>query len=399
MALGPQDEEELPALLWMDDEDEDEDEDGEESSSDEGHVSARLGVSPKGGLPAKRAVLKPNTAVRDDLLRRLQVAKDKLARLPKGGVRQELGSAPVRALEQSGTKHLVAEPWDKLRGRQVDGRSEYDVEVPANRERLSAQASMSLAQHWAPDCSTFSRALERPIPGAPAGKGPRPLRSRQHPRGLPWQVLQENFGTKTAKVIQEKIKLHNMMAEITARACLKAAKEGRFFCVENPGNSYLWQLEEFKELAKLKGVVWFTLHNCAFGATRRKYTGIMTNVPGLKEALERRCEARGDDDPCDFSGEAHESWSAKWTEGYGHTKTKDSAEYPKAMCTAMAGPFLECAAAAPALAGRTPFAFLEVFSGPSAPLTQAVRRAAALMRQEPDNWRMDLHDPTLPPRA
>ena len=148
-------------------------------------------------------------------------------------------ASPAPGRSANRTKFLVAEPWDKLRGRVVDGKSEFDVSVPANAERLQRQAAMTLVQQWAPDCSTFSRALERPIPGAPEGKGPMPLRSKLHPRGLPWKTLLETFGPKKARVIQEKLELHNFMAVTAAKECIKAVKEGRYVCIENPGNSYL----------------------------------------------------------------------------------------------------------------------------------------------------------------
>ena len=327
---------------------------------------------PKGGQTGKRAVLKPNTCVRKELLQRMQVAMDELAVDPGEG----------KGVPPDPTKYMVAEPWDKLRGRTIDGKSEYDVEVPANLERLRSQAAMTLVQHWAPDCATFSRALEKPIPGAPAGGGPQPLRSKLHLRGLPVKALNAQFGPRRAQIIIEKLKLHNLMAELAAQECLKAVQEGRYFCIENPGNSLLWQLPEFKELAAMAGVVWFTMHNCAFGGKRRKYTGVLTNIPGLREAWEQRCGARGDADPCDFSGVAHEAWEPKWVEGFGHTVTKPESEYPKPMCEAMAAPVVACGALAPQLAARLPYAFLEIFSGPNAPLTHAVRRAMALKRQE-----------------
>ena len=337
----------------------------------------------------KRAKLKSNAVVRDGLLKRMRVAMDELA--PK--------EKPPQQGKGSQTKFLVSEPWDKLRGRTVNGKSEFDLEVPANLERLRGQAAMALAQHWAPDCSTLSRVLDRPIAGAPAGKGPQPLRSRLHPRGLPWKTLQAQFGTATAKAIHEKLTLHNLMAVTAAQECIRTVREGRFACIENPGNSYLWQLPEYKELAAMSGMVWFTLHNCAFGGKRRKYTGILTNIPGLQDTLEKRCGATGSDAVCDFSGAVHESWEATWKKGFGHTVTNPEAEYPRAMCETMAAPIVACEAAAPELAARMPYAFIEVFSGPNAPLTQAVRRAMALKRQGAGGQQTPADSSKTPPRA
>ena len=112
-------------------------------------------------------------------------------------------------------KLMVAEPWDRLRGRKVEGVSEFDVSIDGNAQRLRRQASMSLVQHWAPDCSTFSRALGKPCPGAPPGKGPLPMRSMRRPAGLPWKELVDRF-KGSAKVVQEKLDLHNFMANLAA---------------------------------------------------------------------------------------------------------------------------------------------------------------------------------------
>ena len=338
-----------------------------------GPLGGSAGSAATGALKAgasSKPKLTSRADVKGSLLHRLEEAMQQCKE--RRAVAEDPG---WRALRKSGAPAaLVAEPWDKLRG------TEFDVSVHSNLQRLRKQAALALAQHWAPDCRTFPRALEKAVPGAPEGEGPQPMRSTRHPGGFPWRELVERFG-RTAKVVQEKLDLHNLMANTAAEECAKAVEQGRFVMVENPVQSYLWDLPAYKRLAKMKGMAWVTFHNCAFGGERRKYTAVLTNIPGMREALGQHCSARAEDAPCDFSGKPHVTWKASWKDGFATTVTGPESEYPAAMCSAMAKPIALCREAAPELATGLPFAFLEVFSGPNAPLTQAVRRALGVRPQ------------------
>ena len=322
-------------------------------------------------LKGRAEVQERKADVREQLTQRLgsagQVCKERRAILEEKGFQRLQRPAKVG-------NFLVADPWDRLRGRVREGVNEHDVLNDGNCARLRLQAAMALTQHWAPDCSTFSRALEKSIPGAPEGTGPKAMRSHKHPAGLPWEELVSRF-KGTAGVVKKKLDDHTRMANLAAEECLKAVREGRYVIIENPGQSHLWQLPLYKELAKLPGMQWITLHNCAFGGKRRKYTGLLSNVPGLEEHCGKLCLAREENAPCDFSGLPHLSWKGSWNERSASTVTDGEAEYPAGMCEAMASAVVQCPAAAPELAARLPFAFLEVFSGPNAPLTTAVKQA------------------------
>ena len=173
------------------------------------------------------------------------------------------------------------------------------------------------------------------------------------------------------------------MAYLAATECIKAVEQGRYVIVENPAQSYLWELPAFKRLMTMRGMVWVTLHNCAFGGKRRKYTALLTNVPGMKEALGVHCSTRAEGEPCEFSGEPRQSWRATWKDGFATTVTGPESEYPLGMCSSMAKQIALCPGAAPELASSLPFTFLEVFSGPNAPLAQAVRQAFPGGRPKP----------------
>ena len=67
----------------------------------------------------------------------------------------------------------------------------------------------------------------------------------------------------------------------------------------------------------------------------------------------------------------------------GRMGSQPESEYPLGMCSSMAKQIALCPGAAPELASSLPYTFMEVFSGPNAPLTQAVRRALPGGRPKP----------------
>ena len=322
--------------------------------------------------PGKAAKLKPRTVVVSELERRLEAAAQLCSE-------RSAMKADMERLEKSLGPQLgmllVADPWDVKRGTETEGINDHDVLHPPNTERLKGRLARTAVQHWAPDCRTFSRALEKEPSGVKRGTGPRPIRSVEHPKGLPWEVLVAQFGVSTAKLIQEKLDRHTRMAELAGAECLKALEAGRYFILENPARSLLWNLPVFRQLAKASGVEWSVLHNCAFGGARRKYTGIMSNIPGLGAILGKLCSARGEHDPCDYTGVPHLAWEATCKEGEVVTVTEGEAEYPAELCKELARGVVQCLASSSALSAKTPFAFIEVFSGPNAPLTSAVKQA------------------------
>ncbi len=66
-----------------------------------------------------------------------------------------------------------------------EGVNEFDVLNVHRQNVLAPKSAMALVQHWAPQCSTFSRLGERPLPEVLNRKWPVPLRSAEHPEGLP----------------------------------------------------------------------------------------------------------------------------------------------------------------------------------------------------------------------
>ena len=103
----------------------------------------------------------------------------------------------------------------------------------------------------------------------------------------------------------------------------------------------------------------------------------------MQAALGVHCGAREEDAPCDFSGVPHLSWATSWKDGRVETQTAPESQYPTGMCVALAKQIAACPDISLSLTSQMPYAFLEVFSGPEAPLTQAVRSALAGWRPKP----------------
>ena len=106
---------------------------------------------------------------------------------------------------------------------------------------------------------------------------------------------------------------------------------GRFFLLENPLKSELWQQPQVVRLASLPGVYSFVLDSGAFGGQVQghdiiKPFKIMTDFPGLRDVLERRLtpEERSNCTPIEGS------------------LTSGSQAYPEQMCRAILGHLREC---------------------------------------------------------
>ena len=247
----------------------------------------------------------------------------------------------------TGKKKLrVFPPWDLLRGRDVF-RDSFLL-----REELDS----ALVQHWAPNCGTFSRARERPIPGV--ANAPVPLRSDKYPKGIP-SVLRDLPPAK-----RRKVELDTSMAEMAAIECLSAHKSGRYFSLENPKNSIARCLESWEELEKAEGVFSTEYHACMFRECRRRKSQILIhNIPHLKGKIGKLCPSSG---RCKRTGLPHLSWKPRVVGGKVTSfATSDEREYPAGFCE-------EYAAAIKSMKDLSSATFLEVFSGENAPLSVSV---------------------------
>ena len=250
----------------------------------------------------------------------------------------------MESVDGSVSPFRVFEPWDLLRGRCVF----------RDRAQLIDEVNECDLSHWAPNCATFSRAREIPIPGV--ANPPRPVRSESCPEGIPEEL--EKMSQKSRKKLSDDTE----MADLSARQCTQKHLEGKYFTLEHPGRSLAHNLESWKRLKEQPGVRVLDYTTCMFeGSRRRKLQALVCNHEAF-EPMSLVCQGKR---VCDRTGLPHLKWRPTTSGGkVVQFTTGDEREYPAGFCEAYA----RCADAVLSTSGT----FLEVFSGPNAPLSKAV---------------------------
>ena len=105
-----------------------------------------------------------------------------------------------------------------------------------------------------------------------------------------------NPGSMTPQKWEEAVTL----VQFTIQMCRQQMALGRHFVYEHPLGASSWELAEVRDLLRDKRVLTSELHMCEFGLTSTdadgrvgpvmKPTRILTNDPGIAEALRRRCQ-------------------------------------------------------------------------------------------------------------
>ena len=152
------------------------------------------------------------------------------------------------------------------------------------------------------------------------------------------------------------------MADLAAEKCAQAHHEGRFFTLEHPARSLAQYLRSWQRLLGLDGVYIVYYQTCMFqGSRRKKNQMLICNHPVFKE-LGLTCSGSA---ICDRTGLKHLKWRPTTSGGkVVQFTTGDEREYPSGFCSAYA----VCAEKLLGSEGT----FLEVFSGPNAPLSRAI---------------------------
>jgi hypothetical protein len=114
--------------------------------------------------------------------------------------------------------------------------------------------------HGAPPCSTFSRARRNDHHGSC-----KVLRTEDTVYG---------FGDPAAE------EANTLAIRMFALAEQQHGK-GRYFSIENPWESLMWNPKEAQRVEKLPGVVRCFINQCAYGSPFKKDTAILTNAPWL----------------------------------------------------------------------------------------------------------------------
>ena len=165
----------------------------------------------------------------------------------------------------------------------------------------------TLHVHGAPPCGTASRA--RDIALSQDHHGPPPLRSEVFPLGFPWLE-----GINKARVQSA-----NEIYEHMGAFCLWLNLLSVGWSLENPANSYLWQIKIYKQLQRIG--FWVQFHACCHGSTRKKLTAFLTSVLEFT-GLEATCQG---DHP-------HESWGMIRDCNEWKFATSKEAAYPMTLC-------------------------------------------------------------------
>ena len=173
------------------------------------------------------------------------------------------------------------------------------------------------AVHLGLPCGTSSRARELPLPKSLRLAGvpePPPLRSAEHPLGLPGLGLHH----------QRRVDSANALYKLAVEVILWCHAKNIAVSIENPANSWLWAvlvrlaLQHSEEAARaLTALHMVQFHACCHGSTRRKHTGWLS-TKGVFEALQATCN---NDHP-------HEPWGVRWQAGSWVFDTASEAHYP-----------------------------------------------------------------------
>ena len=263
------------------------------------------------------------------------------------------GPLPLQPPSVSCTEGFVSPPfrinppWDLLRGKDV-----FESTPELEDDVFNADLT-----HWGPNCATYSRAREIPIHNVK--NPPRPLRSLLHPKGIPCEVA------RMTRKQKRRLDDDTRMADMAAEMSLERARAGKWFSLEHPAGSIAWSLESWKELSNEPGVHRCVYSTCMYeGSRRRKMQALLTNVKGIEAELNKVCQGGK---VCDRTGAPHLKWRPV-TSGNKvvQFQTGDEREYPVGFCKAYARGVV----ASPMINS-----FLEVFSGPNAPLSEAVAEA------------------------
>ena len=162
------------------------------------------------------------------------------------------------------------------------------------------------AVHLAPPCGTCSKARGIPMPdGTP---GPPPLRSPEFLLGVPDMLPGDRV----------KVEAANRLYERMGRFIEWLDSKGVAWVIENPTNSFLWELDYFS-YAVAHGY-FAHCHACAFGSERAKKTFFLSNRKNI-HMMQRFCD--------DVEPHEHAPWGYSAEGGFA---TALEAQYPEAMC-------------------------------------------------------------------
>ena len=187
------------------------------------------------------------------------------------------------------------------------------------------------------------------------------MRSEEEPTGIR-EVLES-----LPKAKRRKIDRDTEMADMAAQNCAKSRRmrKEKGFGLEHPLNSLARKLPSWRKLEQLPGVYLTEYHTCMFHPSKRKKSQVLIhNRPILSKFLGVKCRCER---ICTRTKKKHANWRPKVRGGRVVSfPTGEEREYPREFCETYAACIKDLSNL------DEEFTFLEVFSGPNAPLSNAV---------------------------
>ena len=200
---------------------------------------------------------------------------------------------------------------------------QLDLMQCTDRELLEEWLSSPLLLwvHFAPVCGTASRARE--IPRPELAMAPRPLRSMEHPMGLPTLSPHE----------KQRVDIANELFRYTCELFAMCVQRGVMATMENPRGSYLWMIPCVLELMRIYPLFATDFQACMYGSSRDKWTRIVASFEEITQL----------DAACDRSHK-HLGWGFT-TDAQGHKiwATAEESQYPRKLCIALVQTILQVA--------------------------------------------------------
>ena len=204
---------------------------------------------------------------------------------------------------------VIVESMDLAYGEQ------YDLADQQKVKAMQSKAAKYSGAHNGSPCSTWSRVRYRP-------GGPPPLRSREHPFGLP-----SNSNTQ-----QKHCNVHNMLLRNSWSILLAISLAGGLVSNEHPADPMrhpypsTWVLPFVKRIERLAGMFRVIFPQCLWGLASKKMTCISANLDGLQEL-----DVYGDSS---CRHQFHEILMGRDEEG--RFKTRRAQTYPPQLCEKLA---------------------------------------------------------------
>ena len=161
------------------------------------------------------------------------------------------------------------------------------------------------------------------------------------------------------------------MADFAAEMCIRFHREGLPFSLEHPGRSIARKLDKWVELQNSPGVSCTEHHHCMFEpCEKRKFQVLINNIEGFDEEIGLLCKSAA---VCSRTHCAHDSFKHNVEDGkVTNFGTEGTSEYPLGLTRIQA----KLTIAAVWKKGlQKKYSFIEIFSGPNAPLTASAREA------------------------